>query len=63
MVDFNTYFRLLKQANVRVPISLHVEYPMGGAEHGATKLAIPQNELFAAMKRDLNRLKQLWAAA
>ena len=63
MVDFNAYFRLLKQANVRVPVSLHVEYPMGGAEHGATKLSIPQNELFAAMKRDLNRLKQLWAAA
>ncbi|GAB3222095.1 sugar phosphate isomerase/epimerase family protein [Spirosoma arcticum] len=63
MVDFNAYFRLLKQANVRVPVSLHVEYPMGGAEHGATKLSIPQNELFAATKRDLNRLKQLWAAA
>ena len=63
MVDFKTYFRRLKQANLRVPVSLHVEYPMGGAEHGATRLSIPQNELFAAMKRDLDRLKQLWAAA
>ena len=63
MVDFNAYFRLLKQANLRMPISMHVEYPMGGAEHGATKLSVPQNEVFAAMKRDMNRLKELWAAA
>lgn len=63
MVDFNFYFQLLKQANLRVPVSLHIEYPMGGAESGATRLSIPQNDLFAAIKRDLNRLKELWEAA
>ena len=63
MVDFKTYFRLLKQANLRVPVSLHIEYPMGGADQGATRLTIPQNDLFAAMKRDLNRLKEVWASA
>lgn len=63
MVDFNTYFRLLKQADLRVPVSLHIEYPMGGAEHGATRLSIPQAELFAAMKRDLSQLKERWASA
>ena len=63
MVDFKTYFRLLKQANLRVPVSLHIEYPMGGADHGATRLTIPQNDLFAAMKRDMNRLKEIWASA
>ena len=63
MVDFKTYFRLLKQANLRVPVSLHIEYPMGGADHGATRLTIPQNDLFAAMKRDINRLKEVWASA
>lgn len=63
MVDFNVYFKLLKQANLRVPVSLHIEYPMGGAEHGATRLSIPQNDLFTAIKRDLTRLKALWEAA
>ena len=63
MVDFKTYFGLLKGADLRVPVSLHVEYPMGGAEHGATRLSIPQNDVFAAMKRDLNQLKELWASA
>ncbi|GAB4025048.1 sugar phosphate isomerase/epimerase family protein [Spirosoma koreense] len=60
MVDFNAYFSLLKQSNLRVPITLHIEYPAGGAEHGATKLSIPQQDVFAAMKRDLQWLKQRW---
>lgn len=63
MVDFKTYFALLKKYGLQVPVSLHIEYPMGGAEHGATKLTIPKNELFAAMKRDLNRLMTLWKSA
>ena len=63
MVDFKTYFNLLKKSNLRVPITLHIEYPVGGAEHGATKLSVPHNEVFTAMKRDLNRLKELWESA
>ncbi len=63
MVDFKTYFRLLKEYKLTMPVSLHIEYPTGGAEHGATKLSIPQKEVFLAMKRDLSRLKELWLAA
>ena len=63
MVDFKRYFTLLKQYGIQVPVSLHVEYPTGGAEHGATKLTIPPKEVFAAMKRDLNRLQELWKSA
>lgn len=63
MVDFKAYFQSLKQANLRVPITLHIEYPAGGAEHGATRLTIPQADLFAAIKRDLNRLQELWKSA
>lgn len=63
MVAFKIYFQMLKQANLRVPITLHIEYPMGGAEHGATKLSIPKNELFTAMKRDLATVKALWQSA
>ena len=63
MVDVKTYFSFLKQSGLRVPISLHIEYPVGGAEHGATKLTIPPTDVFAAMKRDLRRLKELWQSA
>src|SRR4030095_6748724 len=38
MVDFKTYFALLKQYKIEVPVTLHMEYPLGGAEDGATTL-------------------------
>jgi L-ribulose-5-phosphate 3-epimerase UlaE len=27
MVDFKTYFKLLKQYRIMVPVTLHLEYP------------------------------------
>src|SRR5690606_32354100 len=33
-VDFLSYFRLLKENNVNVPVSLHLEYELGGAQSG-----------------------------
>lgn len=62
MVDFKTYFRLLKQYNVQVPVSLHFEYALGGAEHGQTKISVDKEVVFAAMKRDLRRLHEMWNA-
>ena len=63
MVDFKTYFKLLKQYQVSVPVSLHLEYPLGGAEGGASKITIDKQEVFAAMKRDLLKIQTLWAQA
>ena len=37
-VDFKSYFGLLKQYAIHVPISIHYEYPLGGAEHGNSTL-------------------------
>lgn len=63
MVDFNRYFSLLKKYEINVPISLHLEYDLGGAEHGATKLTIDKKEVFSKMKKDLNFLKETWQQA
>lgn len=63
MVDFKTYFKLLKQYGIQVPVSLHFEYPLGGAEHGATKLSLDKQLVFDAMKRDLQKLRDLWRQA
>lgn len=60
MVDFATYFKLLKQYNINVPVSLHLEYPLGGAEDGATQLTVDKNIVFAAMKKDLQKVRELW---
>lgn len=58
MVDFKEYFGLLKKYDVNVPISVHYEYPMGGAEHGAKELTINREEVTATMSKDLITLKE-----
>ena len=60
MVDFKTYFQLLKQYKVQVPVTLHMEYPLGGAENGATQLTCDKQDVFKAMKRDLQKVHELW---
>ena len=63
MVDFKTYFKLLKQFKIQVPVSLHYEYPLGGAEHGTTSITMDKQIIFTHMKRDLKKLQQLWEDA
>lgn len=63
MVDFNRYFSLLKKYKINVPISLHLEYPLGGAEHGDFEISVDKKEVFDHMKKDLNFLKETWQQA
>ena len=63
MVNFKRYFRLLKDYGIRVPASLHLEYPLGGAEHGERDLKIDSELVFHAMKKDLNSVTDLWEQA
>ena len=64
MVDFPGYFRILKEYGVQVPASMHLEYDLGGAEHGDRDLdKATQKIVFAAMKRDLQRAREMWAEA
>jgi L-ribulose-5-phosphate 3-epimerase len=63
MVDFRTYFKLLKQYQVNVPVTLHLEYSLGGAEHGASKITCDKKVVFEAMKKDLQKVHELWQQA
>ncbi|MHC4627096.1 MAG: sugar phosphate isomerase/epimerase family protein [Planctomycetota bacterium] len=56
-VDYDSYLRLLKKLSVACPISIHYEYDLGGANHGATKLTIGKEKLFAAIRADLQFLR------
>ena len=62
MVDFKKYFALLKQYKINVPVSLHFEYPLGGAEHGGTEITVDKKIIFDAMRRDLRWLRERWDA-
>ncbi|WP_114936808.1 sugar phosphate isomerase/epimerase family protein [Mucilaginibacter endophyticus] len=57
MVDFKKYFGLLKQYKINGPMSLHCEYPLGGAEDGARKLTISKEDFSVALKKDLVKLR------
>lgn len=63
MVDFKKYFGLLKKYKVNVPVSLHCEYPLGGAEHGKSVITVDQHIVFDAMKNDLRKIQTLWEEA
>jgi len=56
-VNFVQYFKLLKKLSVTGPISLHCEYDLGGANHGATKLTMEKDKVLSAIRSDLEFLK------
>lgn len=63
MVDFDRYFKLLKKYQLKPPVSLHLEYDLGGAEKGRTTLTVDQKVVYDAMKRDLKSIQKLWKEA
>ncbi len=63
MVDFKKYFGLLKKYGIHVPASLHVEYNLGGAEHGDRDIKVSPETVYKAMKNDFTKLQRLWAEA
>lgn len=62
-VDFDRYFSLLKKYQINVPISLHLEYDLGGAEHGDKKITINKKIVFERMIKDLRFLRETWQRA
>jgi len=63
MVDFISYFKLLKKYGINVPVSMHIEYPLGGAEKGDRTITIDRKDVFKAMKKDLGKIHELWKQA
>ncbi|NND31834.1 MAG: sugar phosphate isomerase/epimerase [Saprospiraceae bacterium] len=64
MVDFVSYFKLLKMYRIDVPVSIHYEYDLGGVEHGDRQLkGMKAPEIFKMMKKDLQFAKQMWQQA
>lgn len=63
MVDFKSYFKMLKEFNINVPVSLHFEYPLGGAEHGEFQINVDKKTVFDAMRKDLRWLHEAWQSA
>lgn len=60
MVNFKRYFTLLKKYKINVPVSLHVEHDLGGAEKGRNTVSISKKEVLLRIKKDLDYLKNTW---
>jgi sugar phosphate isomerase/epimerase len=58
MVDFDRYFNMLKELNIEGDFTLHLEYPLGGAENGKYELTCVPEKVISAMKQDLTALKK-----
>ncbi|QIP12177.1 TIM barrel protein [Spirosoma aureum] len=63
MVDFKAYFALLKQYSFSGPMSIHYEFPLGGADTGQRQLTMPRETVLAAIKHDLQTLRGFLKAA
>lgn len=63
MVDFKSYFKLLKIYGLKPPVSLHLEYPLGGAEKGQSEISVDKKVVFDTMRKDLSVVQQIWKEA
>ena len=61
MINFNKYFGLLKKYNINVPVSLHLEYDLGGAEYGNRDISVEPEVVYEAMKNDLEFVHAKWS--
>ncbi len=52
---------MLKQEKILAPMSLHLEYPLGGAEHGGKRLTAGKDKVIGAMRKDLRFLRRFLA--
>ena len=57
IVNWKLFFQLVKEYNINVPLTMHFEYDLGGAENGSKNPKIDPKEIKDAMKRDLILLK------
>ena len=59
MVRFKEFFELLKASGFSGPVSLHFEYALGGADHGARQLESDAETVLRAMRGDVAAVRQL----
>ena len=55
--------RMLKDAGMNYPVSLHCEYDLGGAEKGKKDPTMPRKQILATIKQDVDTIKRIWGEA
>lgn len=57
-VNFDRYFELIAKLPPEIPLCIHYEYPLGGAENGSRTLTLDARQVMDAMKKDLNFVRE-----
>jgi sugar phosphate isomerase/epimerase len=60
MVDFRRHLGMLQDDEIDVPVSLHLEYDLGGAEKGSRKPTMTTSEVQNAIRQDIAALDNIW---
>lgn len=63
MINFPGYFDLVKHYQIKCPVSIHFEYPLGGAELGNQEITMKKEEVISAIGKDLITAKRLFKEA
>lgn len=58
MVDFVAYKKAIAMLPASVPLCLHFEYPLGGAENGDKTISLDAKQVMDFMKKDLEFVKE-----
>jgi sugar phosphate isomerase/epimerase len=59
LVDFSAFLNLINQYHISGPVTMHFEFPLGGAEDGQQKINITAEEFKATIKNELEKFKSL----
>lgn len=63
-VDFKKFLPMVKAANFKGPLQLHMEYhELGGADSGKKEYTIPKDKLIGLFRRDLDVLRKMLGEA
>jgi sugar phosphate isomerase/epimerase len=63
MVDLADFAGRLKRLGVSGPITIHFEYPLGGAEHGNREITVDRKTVLEAMRSDVVYLRKVLGAS
>ncbi len=63
MVDLPAYAGMLKRHRLSGPISIHFEYPLGGAEHGNREITVDRKTVLDAMRADVAYLRKVFGSS
>lgn len=59
IIPWEAFFKKLNAKHIAVPIVIHCEYPLGGAENGDRSITFPASDVLNALQQDLKTVRKM----